>query len=103
MTNTGNVDLADVTVRDPAMPACNAGLGTLAARGGSASSTCRAEGVQADLTNVAVASGTAPDGTGVEARAQVFVDVPAAGGGATGARGASRAGLARPGPGRCSN
>ena len=84
VTNTGNVDLTEVTVRDPAMPACDAVLGSLAAHGGSASSTCRAEGVQADLTNVAVASATTTDGTGVEARAQVFVDLPASGDGATG-------------------
>ena len=58
------------------MPACAAAVGTLAPRGGSATVTCRAEGVVADLTNVATAPGTAPDGTRVAARAGVFVDLP---------------------------
>jgi hypothetical protein len=76
LTNDGNVDLSDVSVVDPAMPACDAAFGTLAALGGSASRTCRAEGVSGDLTNGAVASGTPPTGPAVSARAEVFVDVP---------------------------
>jgi hypothetical protein len=79
VTNTGNVDLADVRVQDPAMPACNADIGLLAANGGSASRTCRADSVQGDLINAAVASGTAPGGVRVEARSEVFVDLPDAG------------------------
>jgi hypothetical protein len=70
------VDLASVSVQDPAMPACDAVVGSLVAFGGSASVTCRAEAVQGDLTNVAVASGVAPDGVAVEARAEVVVDLP---------------------------
>ena len=79
VTNTGNVELTGVRVQDPAMPACDVAVGTLAASGGSASTTCRAAGVQADLTNVAFASGVAPDGARVEARAEVFVDIPGVG------------------------
>lgn len=69
VTNDGNVELADVGVLDPAVPACSAAVGTLAPRGGSATVTCRLEGVLADLVNVATAQGTAPDGTRVAARA----------------------------------
>ncbi|HEY5999660.1 MAG TPA: hypothetical protein VI078_10225 [bacterium] len=76
VTNDGNVDLDGVAVQDAAMPACSALVGTLPAFGGSAITTCRAEGVVADLTNVALAVGTAPDGSRVSARAEVFVDLP---------------------------
>jgi hypothetical protein len=65
-------------VLDPALPSCDAVLGPLPAFGGRASTkstTCRVEGVQGDLVNVAAVSGTAPGGVLVKAQAEVFVDL----------------------------
>ncbi len=75
--NTGDVSLTGVAVLDPAMPACNAELGALAP-GEVSRHSCAAGAVGGAITNVAVATGTAPGGETVEARGEVFVALPGA-------------------------
>ena len=69
MTNTGNVTLTNVFVTDALSPNCNetssspggAALASMAA-GASFSYNCSLAGVTAGFTNVAVATGTPPNG-----------------------------------------
>ena len=58
--NTGDVTLADVAVRDPAVPACDTVIGSLAA-GATATVTCTTA-ITADTINVATATGKDPLG-----------------------------------------
>ena len=61
VTNSGPIDLFDVTVSDPAAPDCDALIGTLVA-GGSTTASCTSAATTADFTNVA--SVTAVDAVG---------------------------------------
>lgn len=61
VTNTGDVDLTDVTVTDPLTPACDRSIGALAV-GASSTYTCDATNVTASFTNVADVVGTGPQG-----------------------------------------
>ncbi|MHC4231587.1 MAG: DUF7507 domain-containing protein, partial [Planctomycetota bacterium] len=66
VTNTGNVDLTDVTVTDPLAPDCNNLIGDLAA-GESFVYDCTVTNVTEDFTNTATVTGTvkaAPPATG---------------------------------------
>ena len=58
VTNTGDVELTNVTVTDARSPNCNRSIGTLAP-GASVSYTCKRANVQASFDNVGVATGTA--------------------------------------------
>ena len=68
VTNNGNVPLSDVVLSDALVPACDTEIGLLAI-GGSATQTCTSKHTADTLswrfTNVAVATGVGPDGTGV--------------------------------------
>ena len=83
VTNTGNVTLANVRVTDAQAPGCArtqadiAGLASLAP-GASVDYTCSRTNVTGDFTNVAVATGTPPQGGDVTANddARVVVLVP---------------------------
>jgi uncharacterized repeat protein (TIGR01451 family) len=66
VSNTGDVMLHNVTVTDPLSPGCNKNIGTLAP-GSSSSYTCERGSVSTSFTNVAKATGTAPNGTKVSA------------------------------------
>ena len=61
VTNSGPIDLFDVTVGDPLAPACDALIGTLVA-GGSTTFSCTSAATTADFTNIA--SVTAVDEVG---------------------------------------
>ena len=61
VTNTGNVRLRNVKVADPAAPACNRALGTLAA-GATKTYFCTRPNVTKSFLNRARAIGTAPNG-----------------------------------------
>lgn len=77
VTNTGDVDLDNVDVSDPLVPACDNSLGTLAV-GATSSYSCTDVGVTADYTNVVTVTstvGTAPGAT-ASASAQVTVTAP---------------------------
>ena len=73
VTNTGDVDLTDVTVNDPIAPSCDNVIGDLAA-GASTSYQCTLV-VTADLTNVAAVTGTPPAGPPVTDSDPADVDV----------------------------
>lgn len=78
VTNLGDVTLSNVAVSDPIVPGCDANIGTLDV-GVSLSHQCSVA-VNADFTNVAMASGDAPDGTQVQANDSAQVTVVAASG-----------------------
>jgi len=61
VANTGDVELADVTVDDPVAPTCNHRIGTLAP-GDSVSYVCHRRNVGRDFVNRLRASGLVPDG-----------------------------------------
>jgi uncharacterized repeat protein (TIGR01451 family) len=75
VTNTGNVTLHSVTVKDPRSAGCNRNLGTMA-RGKSKTYSCTQKSVQKGYTNVAVATGISPTGKKVTdndtARVSIF-------------------------------
>jgi uncharacterized repeat protein (TIGR01451 family) len=73
VTNTGDVDLDNVTVGDALAPNCDQSLGNLAV-GASSSYTCTLT-VTADLTNTATVTGAPPLGSDVTASDDAFVDV----------------------------
>src|SRR5205085_12470489 len=58
VTNTGDVDLNNVTVTDAQAPGCARNLGTLL-KGTNVQYTCTQTGITAAETNVAIATGTA--------------------------------------------
>jgi uncharacterized repeat protein (TIGR01451 family) len=66
VTNTGAVDLTNVTVSDPKSPDCDRNIGTLTP-GQSVSYTCTKQNVTASFTNVATSTGTPPSGPNVSA------------------------------------
>ena len=77
VTNTGGVTLTNVHTTDALSPDCARSLGTLAP-GASTSFTCTLGNVQANLTNVAVSTGTRQDtGTDVTANDSAPVTVTA--------------------------
>ena len=59
VTNTGDVDLTNVEINDPAVPACDATIAVLAA-GASRTSTCSIANVIADFTNTATVTADDP-------------------------------------------
>ncbi len=65
VTNTGDVDLTDVTIADPAAPACDTTIASLAT-GASTSYTCSLVGITADFTNTASVAATDPLGNPVD-------------------------------------
>ncbi|MDH3499288.1 MAG: carboxypeptidase regulatory-like domain-containing protein [Acidimicrobiia bacterium] len=77
VANTGDVDLVNVMVTDPAVPACDTNVGSLAA-GSSASFTCTATSVTAGFTNTASVTAEDPLANPVadSATADVVVLVP---------------------------
>src|SRR5262249_30523900 len=75
VTNTGGVELTNVTVTDPMAPDCNRSLGTLAV-GASTSYTCTLANVTASLTNVAIVTATPPSGPNVTSSDTAPVTVP---------------------------
>ncbi len=81
VTNTGNVDLENVTVTDPLAPNCDLVIGFLAAGASHPSYTCTVDNVAADFTNIASVIGD-PTGGGEsvsdEDASDVLVDLPAA-------------------------
>jgi uncharacterized repeat protein (TIGR01451 family) len=83
VTNTGTVSLFNVAVSDPLSPNCNQSPATIAALtqmgpGTSVSYNCSLGNVTASFTNVATATGTAPNGSNVTATdsAPVTVTTP---------------------------
>ena len=78
VTNTGNVTLTNVHVTDARSPGCNKTIGTMAP-GATTSYTCSKADVSADFTNVAVATGTPPNGPDVTAQDSADVHVLAPG------------------------
>ena len=78
VTNTGDVDLTDVTVTDAVASACDAVIGDLAVAE-STSYSCTAANVTADFTNVAAVVATHPAGgtVGDSDDADVDVNAPA--------------------------
>src|SRR5438552_13823869 len=62
VTNTGDVDLTNVTVTDPLSPNCNRVIGALA-KSASTSYSCTSPALSADLTNVATVTGQAGNDT----------------------------------------
>ena len=76
VTNTGNVELTDVTVTDPLSPDCNHGIGALAA-GQSTSYSCTRTNVTEAFENVATVTGTPPTGAPVQATDNANVKVAA--------------------------
>ena len=77
VTNTGDAALSNVSVSDPSTPACDHVIGQLAA-GASTSYTCTAT-INADTTNVAIASGTDPLGNTLTKSANTSVTVTTGG------------------------
>jgi uncharacterized repeat protein (TIGR01451 family) len=79
VTNTGDVDLTNVTVADPLTGSCAKTLGTLL-QGASTSYTCTTDALSDSFTNVATATGTPPVGPDVSASdtAPVTVTTPPA-------------------------
>jgi uncharacterized repeat protein (TIGR01451 family) len=75
VTNTGGVDLTNVTVTDALSPNCNRSLGTLAP-GASVNYTCTLANVTASFTNVAIVTGTPPSGPPVTSSDTAPVTVP---------------------------
>jgi uncharacterized repeat protein (TIGR01451 family) len=75
VTNTGNVTLHSVTVKDPRSAGCNRQLGSMA-RGKSKTYSCTQKNVTKGYTNVAIAVGTSPTGRKVTdqdtARVSIF-------------------------------
>jgi uncharacterized repeat protein (TIGR01451 family) len=71
--NTGDVELTNVAVKDPTVPACDTVIGTLAA-GATTTVTCIAT-INADTTNVATVTGTDPLGNPVTKDATAKVTV----------------------------
>jgi uncharacterized repeat protein (TIGR01451 family) len=67
VTNTGDVELTNVTVTDALAPDCNRSLGTLAPGQSAPTYTCTRPNVTAAFDNVAVAAGTPPVGPNVTA------------------------------------
>ncbi len=61
VTNTGSVELTNVTVSDPQVPNCDTVIATLAA-GASETYTCTLNPLEDALTNVADVTGETPDG-----------------------------------------
>ena len=78
VTNTGDTALVDMVVTDALVSACDAAIGALAI-GESTTYTCVAEGVLADFTNVAVATGEDPEGNPVTDDDDATVNVLAPG------------------------
>ncbi len=76
VTNTGNVDLSNVSVTDVLAPGCDATFATLAV-GATETYTCSLAGVTDGFTNVADVSGTSPEGTTVTATDDAVVAVVA--------------------------
>lgn len=74
VTNTGNVALSGVTVADPLTPNCNRAIGSLAISA-SQTYTCSLASVNADFTNTATVTGTAPGNITVTDSDTAFVDV----------------------------
>ena len=74
VTNDGNVALHEVKVDDPASPACNHSIGSLAA-GASKHYSCSRSAVASSFTNVATAVGTSPSGEKVKASDHADVKV----------------------------
>lgn len=73
ITNTGDVMLTNVAVKDPTVPACDSVIGSLAA-GANATVTCTAA-ITVDTTNVATATGMDPLGKPVTKDATAKVTV----------------------------
>jgi uncharacterized repeat protein (TIGR01451 family) len=74
VTNSGDVALTRVTVRDPRSPDCNRRLGTLRS-GASRSYTCTRPNVRADFINTATVIGFLPGGGTARASATAPVEV----------------------------
>ncbi len=74
VTNTGDVDLFNVVVSDPLTPDCEMDIGDLAV-GDTTSYTCTATGLEADFTNIAIATGEDAEGNVVTDEDDAFVDV----------------------------
>ena len=79
VTNTGDVDLSNVTVTDPLTGSCAKTIGDLA-KGASTSYTCTTDALHASFTNVATVTGHPPVGPDVTAsdNAPVTVTTPPA-------------------------
>ncbi len=73
VTNTGPIDLVDVAVSDPQLPACDSIIGDLAV-GDSVAYTCSTT-LFFDTSNTATATGTGTDGTPVQDESSAPVDV----------------------------
>jgi len=67
VTNTGDVELTNVTVADASAPDCNRSLGTLAPGQSAPTYTCTIANVTVAFDNVAIATGTPPVGGAVTA------------------------------------
>ena len=78
VTNTGDVDLTDVAVTDPAAPVCDAAIGDLPI-GASHTYDCTVSSLTSDLTNIAQAIGTDPLANTLNDSDDAFVDVIAPG------------------------
>jgi uncharacterized repeat protein (TIGR01451 family) len=74
VTNTGPVDLTNVTVTDPLSPSCATVVGSLAA-GQSSTYTCTQPNVRAAFTNVATVTGHPPHGPDLTDSASAKVTV----------------------------
>ncbi len=74
VTNVGDVNLVNVTVSDPLVPACDNSIGALAV-GATIAYDCTATGVVEDFTNVATANGQDSDGHPVSDSDDGVVDV----------------------------
>ncbi|MEN3340634.1 MAG: hypothetical protein V7644_38 [Actinomycetota bacterium] len=77
VTNTGDVDLTNVTVVDLLTPSCNKLIGSLL-QGASTTYTCTTDALTASFTNLATVTGTPPVGSDVTASdtAPVTVTTP---------------------------
>jgi uncharacterized repeat protein (TIGR01451 family) len=78
VTNTGTVDLDDVTVSDALTPDCDNAIGTLTV-GASTTYTCSNPGVVASFTNTAVVTSTVPQAPGPTDSDDAFVEFVDAG------------------------